>query len=102
MYMQLRLTYRVSSSATALPTPQWITQKLIPSVEEGPASLNQTVWTAPSEAAMGDAWEASATLDMYEAPGHELHYLRPREIVSARYWGNIQITIGFGQVLHSG
>lgn len=100
MEMQLRLTNRSTTASVQMASPKWITQKIIPSVFAGPASLSQTVWTAPSEFVIGDVWEASGTLDMHEAPGFELHHLRPRKISSALYLGSIQITIGFGQVLH--
>lgn len=101
MRMNIELRSRVVQSDAESPPPQWITQKVVPSVEDRPASLNEVVLTAPSKAEMTDAWDCSATLEMHEAPGHELQYLQPREILSARYWEDVQLTLGFGKVLRS-
>ena len=78
--------------------PRWLTTKIITDVTGPRAQIAQLVATGP-ERLQRRVWNASASLDFAEGVGDELHFLRPREIVDAQYWSNVELTVGWGEVL---
>lgn len=81
------------------PVPKWLTQKLIPRVDAPGFAVRQLVSTGPNRVTWGKTWEAEASLSFAPSPNDELEYLRPREIVKAEYWPDVELTVGFGSVL---
>lgn len=61
--------------------------------------ISQLVATGPERIHERRIWAAEGSLRFGEAPGDELHYLAPREIVQAQYWSGVRLTIGWGKVL---
>ena len=62
------------------------------------AQVSQLVATGP-ERLRRRIWTATASLAFDEGASDELHFLRPREIVDAQYWSELEATIGWGEVL---
>jgi acetoacetate decarboxylase len=98
MRAELTLTGAQLATDNAVP-PRWLACKVIPDVASPSAAVAQLVATGPERIHHRDIWEATGELAFGEATTDELHFLRPREIVSAQYWANVSLTIGWGQVL---
>jgi acetoacetate decarboxylase len=79
--------------------PRWLATKVITDVAGPRAAVAQLVATGPERIHERRIWAADARLSFEEAPGDELHYLAPREIVQAQYWTGIRLTIGWGEAL---
>lgn len=79
--------------------PRWLCTKIIPDATGPRAAVGQLLATGPERVHGRRAWEASAELSFSEGPADELHHLAPREIVEAQYWSDVDITIGWGEVL---
>lgn len=79
--------------------PHWFTYKVIPSAEKPEAEIRQLILAGPSRVDAGPIWQATATLELGEGLNDELHFLRPREIVAAEYWPQVDLTVGFGRIL---
>jgi acetoacetate decarboxylase len=79
--------------------PRWLATKVITDVSGPRATVSQLVATGPQRIHGRRVWKAEASLAFDEAPGDELHYLAPREIVEAQYWSDVELTIGWGEVL---
>lgn len=79
--------------------PRWLSHKCIPHVSHPGAALSQLVVTGPERIHHRIVWEARAELSFAESPTDELHFLAPREIVSAQLWTDVRLTVGWGRVL---
>lgn len=79
--------------------PRWLSHKCIPHVSHPGAALSQLVVTGPERIHHRVVWEARASLSFAESPTDELHFLAPREIVSAQLWTDVRLTVGWGRVL---
>ena len=79
--------------------PRWLAAKVITDVASPRAAVSQLVATGPQRIHRRTIWKAQAWLDFHEGPGDELHFLAPREIVDAQYWSDVELTIGWGEVL---
>ena len=101
MEMRVEVSAPMRSEEMRRPGPQWITHRFLPDVS-GTSTINQLILTAPNRVAWGSIWRATGQLEFFEAPGSELHYLAPREIVAAEYWCNLRLELGTGRVLQSG
>jgi acetoacetate decarboxylase len=98
MEMRIELTGRIVALDDEAP-PRWLAWKVIPDVAHAAAALSQLVVTGPERIHHRRAWEATASLAFAEGPEDELHHLRPREIVAAQLWTEVDLTIGWGRVL---
>lgn len=99
----MRLALSIQSLVADLsdrPTqPRWIGWKRIPDVDGTSLLVDQLVATGPEHVTWERIWSASADLSFSMAPNDELHFLQPREIVSAEYWERVRLTLGPGRVL---
>lgn len=100
MHMRLQVSAPLSQQELQRHGPQWITHRFLPDVS-GTSTVDQLILTAPTQVEWGSVWQATGELEFVEAPGSELHYLAPREIVRAEYWCNLRIELGMGRVLHT-
>jgi acetoacetate decarboxylase len=98
MHMTIKVSAPVAPEEMQRPGPRWITHKFLPDVT-GTSTVDQITQTAPTRVAWGSIWRATGQLEFFEAPGSELHYLAPREIVAAEYWCNLRLELGSGRVL---
>lgn len=78
--------------------PRWLTTKIIADVSGPRAQVAQLVATGP-ESLQRQVWSAGGSLTFEEGASDELHLLRPREIVAAQYWSDLELTVGWGEVL---
>jgi hypothetical protein len=101
MEMKVEVSAPVGPEDMHRPGPQWITHRYLPDVS-GTSTVDQLILTAPTRVAWGSIWRAKGQLEFFEAPGSELHYLAPREIVAAEYWCNLRLELGTGRILRSG
>lgn len=98
MRMAVEVSAPVGPEELRRPGPRWITHRFLPDVT-GTSTVDQIIQTAPTRVAWGSIWRATGQLEFFEAPGSELHYLAPREIVAAEYWCNLRLELGSGRVL---
>jgi Acetoacetate decarboxylase (ADC) len=99
MHMTVELSAPVEpEQAQQRPGPRWITHRFLPDVT-GASTVDQIIQTAPTRVAWGSVWRATGQLEFPAAPGSELHYLAPREIVAAEYWCNLRLELGSGRIL---
>ena len=78
--------------------PRWLSTKLISDASGPEAQVAQLIASGPVHL-QRRVWGASASLDFHEGETDELHFLRLRQIVDAQYWSNIEMTVGWGEVL---
>lgn len=81
------------------PPPRWLAEKVIGRVDGPGAAVAQLVATGPAWIERRDRWAGTGTLAFAAAPGDELTALAPREIVSAELWSDLDLAIGWGEVL---
>jgi acetoacetate decarboxylase len=98
MTAQVELTGEQLAVDDSVP-PRWLAAKVITDVSSPRAAVSQLVATGPERIHGRAVWKADATLAFFEGPGDELHFLAPREIVEAQYWSDVELTIGWGEVL---
>ncbi len=79
--------------------PRWLAEKVIGRVDGPGVAVAQLVATGPAQVERRDRWAATASLSFDETPGDELAALAPREIVAAELWSDMDLTIGWGEVL---
>lgn len=79
--------------------PRWLTCKVVPDATGPRPAIAQLLATGPEAIHERIIWDAQATLRFGEGAGEELHFLAPREILSAEYWSGVDLTIGWGTVL---
>ncbi len=79
--------------------PRWLAEKVIGHVDRPGAAIAQLVATGPAWIERRDRWAATGALAFGEAPGDELAMLAPREIVAAELWADLDLAIGWGEVL---
>lgn len=99
LLMQIELTLTGELLPGDNRPPRWLASKVIPDVAHPRAAVAQLVATGPERIHHRDVWDATGTLVFGESDTDELHYLVPREIVAAQYWANVELTIGWGEVL---
>ncbi len=98
MHIDLRVTGDPKPDTDTHP-PRWLATKIIPDATRPLAVVAQLLETGPERIHQRTIWPADATLRLGEGPGDELHHLRPREIVAAEYWNEVDLTIGWATVL---
>jgi len=98
MEAQLDLTGEQVDVDDSVP-PRWLATKIITDVRGPSAQIGQLVATGPERIHGRRLWQAEARVSFGESPSDELHFLAPREIVDAQYWSDVEITIGWGEVL---
>ena len=98
MRARLELTGQRVESDDSEP-PKWLTTKIIPDATRPGAQVGQLLSTGPERVNGRHVWQATADLIFGESPRDELHHLAPREIVDAQYWSDVDITVGWAQVL---
>ena len=98
MHIDMNLT-GVPQLDTQTRPPRWLATKIIPDATLPLAAVAQLLETGPEKIHHRTIWPADATLRLGEGPGDELHHLRPREIVTAEYWTEVDLTIGWATVL---
>ena len=81
------------------PPPRWLALKVIPDVMGPRAAMAQLVATGPQRIHHRVIWPANASLAFEEGDRDELHFLAPRAVERAEYWTEIDLTIGWGNVL---
>lgn len=79
--------------------PRWLTTKIVTDATGPRAQIGQLLSTGPERIDRRRIWQAHAELRFFPGPTDELHYLAPREIVEAQYWSDVDITVGWGEVL---
>jgi len=79
--------------------PRWLAEKVIGRVDGPGVAIAQLVATGPSWIERRDRWAATGLLALEETPSDELARLAPREIVAAELWSELDLEIGWGQVL---
>lgn len=101
MTAQIELDAPVSPDEFSSPLPaNWFGNKVIPSITQGqPPDVNQLVVAGPERVEVGQIWQASGSVSLGEGLNDELHFLRPREIVSADYMVGADLRVGFGRIL---
>lgn len=98
--MEATLTLDGVRTRDVLPAPpKWLAEKVIGRVDGPGAAISQLVATGPERIDHRDVWSATATLTFRDAPRDELTALAPREIVKAEYWGDVALSVGWGEVL---
>ena len=97
--MSAKIELKEPRPSQAVPLPNWFSHKLIPSVDGSEPDVNQLILAGPSRMDIGPVWEASGSLELYQGPADELHFLRPGEIVTADYAPFVDLTVGHGKVL---
>lgn len=98
--MQATLTLSgPSHDARVAVPPRWLTTKIITDATGPRAQIGQLLSTGPERVNGQRIWDADAELAFSPSPTDELHYLAPREIVEAQYWSDVDITVGWGEVL---
>jgi acetoacetate decarboxylase len=98
MRARLELTGEQVDVPNAIP-PRWLTTKIIPDATGPRAQIGQLLATGPERVDGRRVWQANAELSFGESGTDELHHLAPREIVDAQYWSDVDITVGWGEVL---
>jgi len=99
MSASITLTALVPDEQRPQGTPSWFTYKVIPSAEKPEADICQLILGGPTRVDAGPIWQATATLELGEGLNDELHFLRPREIIGAEYWPQVDLTVGYGRIL---
>lgn len=79
--------------------PRWLASKVITDVARPSAVVAQLVATGPERIHRREIWQATGDLAFGEGPADELHFLAPRQVVEAQYWANVDLTVGWGEVL---
>jgi acetoacetate decarboxylase len=79
--------------------PRWLAEKVIGHVDRPGAAIAQLVATGPEWIERRDRWAANGSLSFGESPADELGVLGPREIVAAELWTDLDLAIGWGEVL---
>ena len=79
--------------------PRWLSTKIISDATRPAAQIGQLLATGPERVDGRRVWQAGAELSFGESPLDELHHLAPREVVDAQYWSDVDITVGWGEVL---
>lgn len=79
--------------------PRWLTTKIIPDATRPRAQIGQLLSTGPEQIHGRRVWRAHGELTFDEAVADEIHHLRPREIVEAQYWSDVDLTVGWAEVL---
>lgn len=79
--------------------PRWLACKIVPDATGPRAAVSQVLATGPEAIHHRVVWPATASLSMGGAPGDETQYLAPREVVSAEYWSDVDLTIGWATAL---
>jgi acetoacetate decarboxylase len=79
--------------------PRWLATKVIPDVAGPGASVAQLVATGPERIHHRRIWVGDGSLGFEASPNDELGFLAPREIVQAQYWSDVELTIGWGEVI---
>ena len=98
--MRASLTLTGEPRVERLPTPpRWLAERVIGRVDGPGAALSQLVATGPERIDRRDIWAATATLSFAAGQGDELEGLAPRSIERAEYWSNVDLTVGWGEVL---
>jgi hypothetical protein len=73
--------------------------RFLPSIEAGkPAALDEVVTMRGYDAEVGPTFAGEAEIELFEAPGDELHRLAPREMI-AGYWRSVGTSWREGTVL---
>jgi len=98
MHIDMALTGARLADGDTRP-PRWLATKIIPDATRPLASVAQLLETGPERIHRRTIWAADASLRLGVGEGDELHYLEPREIVSAEYWNDVDLTIGWATVL---
>lgn len=99
MRLTLTLDRPLNHLARAGQVPHWLTEKFIPAVDAPGPAVHQVVHTFADSLRWGPVWSARAELAFDGAERDELAYLRPREIVRAEYWSDLELVVGYGHVL---
>jgi hypothetical protein len=68
-------------------------------VERDELELHQLIVAGPSRIKAPVIWEAEGSLALGEGINDELHFLRPREIVSDDYIPQVDLTVRYGRIL---
>ncbi len=79
--------------------PRWLATKIIPHATRPVADVAQLLQTGPERIHSRTIWSAQASLQLGEGVGDELHHLRPRQIIAAEYWNEVDLTIGWATIL---
>lgn len=98
MHVEMTLTGEHHADTDRQP-PRWLATKIIPDATQPLADVAQLLRTGPERIHGRTIWSAEASLRFGEGRGDELHHLRPREIVAAEYWNEVDLTIGWATVL---
>jgi len=98
MQARLELTGAAHEDDQTTP-PRWLTTKIVTDATGPRAQIGQLLSTGPERVDRRRIWEAHAELTFSPGPTDELHHLAPREIVEAQYWSDVDITVGWGEVL---
>ena len=99
MTASVTLTERLPAPDQPAGLPNWFTYKVISSAEREQPEICQLILGGPVRAESGPIWSATATLEIGEGPNDELHFLRPREILSADYRPQVDLSVGYGRIL---
>ena len=95
--VNLTLTGSVTTDDPGLPLPRWMSVKSIPRVDKPGEVVRELTLTGPSAFSRGGVHPAVASLDISSGSG--LDWLQPREVVDAALWSDINVMIGYGQIL---
>jgi acetoacetate decarboxylase len=91
------LTGATIAESSAAPLPRWISVKSVPRVDAPGEAMRELTLTGPSAFSRGGIHAAVAELHISSGSG--LDWLHPREVVDAALWSDINVTIGYGQIL---
>jgi len=100
MSAALTLTEPLPDAERPSGLPRWLTLKLVPRAEGSGDALRQLVQTGPERVEWGAIWRAEGELRFSDGPHDELGFLAPREIVAAQYWSAVDLSVGYGRILH--